>query len=99
MGIEPTRSRVNDPSTALKAADAEPQGVQPQALTQNTVDHCTNDCTNYGQECDGKNARTAPVPDDLAAVVAAWTDLPETVRARIVGLVEGATTVSTRRER
>jgi len=28
---------------------------------------------------------------ELAAVVAAWATLPEAVRARIVGLVEGAT--------
>ena len=28
---------------------------------------------------------------ELAAVVAAWAELPEAVRARIVGLVEGAT--------
>jgi len=28
---------------------------------------------------------------ELAAVVAAWDGLPESIRARIVGLVEGAT--------
>jgi len=31
------------------------------------------------------------LPDDLRAVVEAWDKLPEAVRARIVGLVEGAT--------
>jgi hypothetical protein len=31
-----------------------------------------------------------PPDDQLAAVLAAWPTLPEAIRARIVGIVEGA---------
>ena len=38
------------------------------------------------------STQPAPIDDpELAAVVEAWSTLPEPIRARIVGLVEGAT--------
>ena len=40
----------------------------------------------------GLTPSDSPIADpELAAVVAAWSGLPEAVRARLVGLVEGAT--------
>jgi hypothetical protein len=47
-----------------------------------------NDLQTVARECGTAACTTFP---ELAAVVAAWATLPEAVRARIVGLVEGAT--------
>ena len=35
-------------------------------------------------------ADNAEYPNDLRMVIARWTDLPETIQQRILGLVEGA---------
>ncbi len=88
MGIEPTRDRVNDPSTALKADDGKSQGAKAQALTESTASHCTKNCTNEGQERDAGDAPTPMLPDDLATVVTAWNKLPEALRAGIVAMVK-----------
>ena len=54
-----------------------------------------NDLRDHTQSADPpRAAECAAVPPDdgeLATVVAAWSTLPEAVRARILGLVEGAT--------
>jgi hypothetical protein len=43
-----------------------------------------------GAESGAVGAQSAQFPPDLAAVVAAWPDLPETVRREVVGLVRAA---------
>jgi len=51
---------------------------------------CTPGCTEHGEN-PTTDTLTGAIPGDLRAVVEAWDRLPEPVRARIVGLVEGAT--------
>jgi len=79
MGIEPTRSRASDPSTALKAAGPDSQPPAQQPLTQSPdVDWWAH-----------WRSTLADHPD-LAAVVAAWPDLPEPIRAGILAMVKSA---------
>ena len=59
------------------------QVTQSQALTEGATVHRTK----YGT----KTSLETPIDQDLAAVVNTWPTLPETIRARILGLVEGAT--------
>ena len=75
MGIEPTRRRANDASTALKAAGPCAQVVEEHALNASPSADCTTSCTNE---------------PELAAVVTAWPELPEAVKAGIVAMVQAA---------
>ena len=79
MGIEPTTSRANDPSTALKAAGATAQPAQQQALTDNAESHWW---THWR-----KAVRESP---ELADVLTAWPTLPAAVRAGIVAMVRAS---------
>jgi len=35
------------------------------------------------------NAQTAPIDADLQRIIDVWPGLPETIRRRIVGMIEG----------
>ena len=80
MGIEPTKRRAYDASTALKAVGDLSQTPQGQALT----DSAENDWWTYWW----KALQNDP---DLRAVVSAWPELPEALRAGIVAMVGTAT--------
>ena len=79
MGIEPTSRRVNDDSTALKAAGPESQVVDSQRLSDTWKGRCTTGCTEVSESLHGDG--------DLAEVMAAWPRLPEAVRADILAMV------------
>ena len=72
MAIEATKRRANDASTTLKAAGPPSQVMQAQALSGTATGHSTTSCTN---------------DPDLAAVVEAWSELPEPMRAGILAMV------------
>ena len=79
MGIEPTTSRANDPSTALKAAGAIAEPAQQQALTGDAESHWWTHWRKAVQES-----------PELADVLTAWPTLPEAVRAGIVAMVRAS---------
>ena len=94
MGIEPTRGRANDPSTALKAAAPVSQVVEPQALSENAEPHCTTGCTKPTPKAGGTGDPVVPgcsgSDPDLAAVISSWPELPEAIRVGIVAMVKAA---------
>ena len=68
--------------------DPQKEGFSTPSKTRFTP-RCTEHGENHATDppCD---PLTGAIPDDLWAVVEAWDRLPERVRARIVGVVEGA---------
>ena len=77
-GLEPPTywlqtSEPIDVSPCQKKAGAAPKGG-----------HCTTGCTNSSET----GSEPAPMPPDLAAVVAAWPTLPEPVKAGILAMVK-----------
>ena len=79
MGIEPTTSRVNDPSAALKAAGAIAEPAQQQALADDAESHWWTHWRKAVQES-----------PELADVLTAWPTLPPAVRAGVVGMVRAS---------
>jgi len=73
MGIEPTRDRVNDPSTALKAAGTPIQRAQSQTLSVIDLGGATTSATKDDPE--------------LTLVAHNWAILPEPIKAGIVAIV------------
>ena len=69
------RTDSNRRPAVYKTAAVNAQVTQAQALSETTTGHSTTSCTN---------------DPDLAAVVEAWSELPEAVRAGIVAMVKAA---------
>jgi len=63
-----------------------PESVTP--CSDNDLRKSADSCCTKSSAESGNSQAADP---DLDAVIAAWATLPEAVRARIVGLVEGAT--------
>ena len=96
MGIEPTRSRASDPSTALKADDStasnSPQDKLGQAVSEDTalcqIPNCTKHCTKCGFHC--TKPALVNLPAELLVVFDAWNTLPDAIRAGIVAMVRAS---------
>jgi len=75
----PCATLENVPPRGFEPLCADSQAIVNSSVTQNTEKHLPENLPLLAQ--------TGP---DLAAVLTAWPELPEVVKARIVGLVEGA---------
>ena len=81
MGIEPTRRRASDASTALKAAGDSAQLLIPKALTDSRDSVWWADWW-----------KNAPDAHELGDVILSWPTLPAAVRAGVVAMVRAAAT-------
>ena len=79
MGIEPTKSRSHDPSPVLKTG---PGSAKPPKNTGKTP-HQRSLAPSLIHDV----RQTDP---DLAAVVHAWADLPDAIKAAIMAMVKAA---------
>ena len=83
MGIEPTRRRASDASTALKTVERSAQPAHPQALSAGTA-------TDYTRN-DTKAVEVSAIDVDLAVVIGAWPTVPDAIKVVVLALVRMST--------